>query len=179
MRLIHLALPVCLFLPACAAKKETAEKPKKPPAFSRLFSFLQPKKKSKPPEATPVDWTGEIRMVNSPGNFVLVESTSATTPVAGEKYLAMRGATETAVLRMTSLRNHPFLIADIISGEPATGDRIYLPTPTAKPTATPTPGKKPEPTPPPTEAPPPSIEPEVTTRPQLPAAQEPPLPLPE
>lgn len=167
-------LAAALLLPACAPKKETEAKP--PPTLPRLFPFLQPKKKPKPPGAVPVDWTGEIRMVNAPGNFVLVESTSATPPVPGEKYLAMRGATETATLRMTSLRNHPFLIADIASGEPAVGDRIYLPTPTAAPQAAPQPTEKTNPTPPPAETPPPPPEPEVTTRPQLPAAQEPPLP---
>lgn len=172
----RIALALALLVPACATKKEPAEKPPKPPALSRLVSFLQPRKKPKPPEASPVNWTGEIRMVNAPGNFVLVESTSAAAAVPGEKYLAMRGSGETAVLRMTSLRNHPFLIADIISGEPATGDRIYRPTPTAQAQATPQPGKKPAPSP---EPPPPPIEPEISTRPQLPPAQEPAVPLPE
>jgi hypothetical protein len=177
MKPLFPALAAALLLPACAPKKETEAKP--PPNPTRLFSFLQPKKKPKTPEATPVDWTGEIRMVNAPGNFVLVESTSATPPVPGAKYLAMRGAAEAAVLRMTSLRNHPFFIADIASGEPAAGDRIYLPAPTAKPQATPQPTEKTNPAPPPAETLPPPAEPEVTTRPQLPAAQEPPLPLPE
>jgi hypothetical protein len=64
-------------------------------------------------------------MVNSPENFVLIESTS---PVpAGVKILAMRDQETTATLRTTPLKNHPFLIADIVTGSPAPQDRITRP----------------------------------------------------
>ena len=41
---------------------------------------------------------------------------------------------------MTALKNSPFLIADILSGTPLAGDRVYLPSPTvATPAPLPTP----------------------------------------
>ena len=41
---------------------------------------------------------------------------------------------------MTALKNSPFLIADILSGDPLAGDRVYLPSPTV---ATPAPQSTP------------------------------------
>jgi hypothetical protein len=95
-----------------------------------FFSNLLPNKKPRPPVASPVQWAGEIRMVNIAENFVLVESSSAVTAIPGEKYLAVQNGRETGVLRMTFLRNPPFLIADIVSGDPSPGDKIHLPKPT-------------------------------------------------
>lgn len=99
----------------------------------------------------PPQWTGVIRMVNSAENFVLVESPTIASAIPGETYLAVGKGVETATLRMTSLKNPPFLIADIVSGSPSPGDKIYLPkttpanrppTPKAKPTPQPKPSPK-------------------------------------
>ncbi|NDG69815.1 MAG: hypothetical protein EBY32_00675 [Proteobacteria bacterium] len=103
----------------------------RPPApriswLSSLGKFL-PKKKPRPPAATPVNWAGTIRMVNTAENFVLIESDSATPVVAGEKYLSVQNGRESGALLMTSLKAHPFLIADIVAGNPSTGDKIYIP----------------------------------------------------
>lgn len=143
---IRTLLVAALLFPACASKKEKPadpppqEEPAKPATkspFATVFGIFKPRKKNNPPAAEAVQWIGEIRMVNAAGNFVLLESTSPVAPVPGEKYLAVNSDAETAVLRMTALRNHPFLIADIISGTPSTGDRIYMPKPTASPQPTP------------------------------------------
>jgi hypothetical protein len=95
-----------------------------------FFTNLLPRKTPPAPTATPIHWAGEIRMVNIAENFVLVESTSAVAAVPGERYLAVQNGRETGAVRMTSLRNPPFLIADIVSGDPSPGDRIHLPKPT-------------------------------------------------
>jgi len=84
---------------------------------------------AKPPAAMRVDWAGTIRLVNTAENFVLVESESPTAVIAGEKYLSVHDGRETGALRITDLRAHPFLIADIVSGNPSTGDKIYIPRP--------------------------------------------------
>lgn len=138
-------LLLAFLLAACATKKnpeptnpadalvatfvdDPASKPF-PNPFAALSNLL-PKKKSPPaPIASAVEWAGEIRMVNVAENFVLVESRNAATAVPGEKYTAIRDGRETGILRMTPLRNPPFLIADIVSGSPSPGDKIHLPRP--------------------------------------------------
>jgi len=145
-------LLIALLLTSCATKKENTPtaaenleavfvdgtaSPKTNPlaALSSVFRNLLPKKSPNPPAATPVQWAGEIRMVNIAENFVLVESHSASSTVPGEKYTALHDGRETAILRMTALRNPPFLIADIVSGNPSPGDKIHLPGPVAPPPA--------------------------------------------
>jgi hypothetical protein len=93
-----------------------------------LGKFLPPKK-PRPPVATPVNWAGTIRMVNTAENFVLIESESATPVMPGEKYLSIQNGRESGTLLMTSLKAHPFFIADIVAGNPSTGDKIYIPRP--------------------------------------------------
>ena len=113
-------------------------------AAAVLLAACATKKETTPPVASPVQWAGEIRMVNVAENFVLVESPSANSTIPGEKYTAIRDSQETGVVRMTSLRNPPFLIADIVSGDPSPGDKIHLPRPTVPvPNPTPPPQTKP------------------------------------
>jgi hypothetical protein len=109
-------------------------------------------KKQKPPAALAPQWTGVIRMVNAAEHFVLVEAASSAAAVPGETYLSVAGGAETSTLRMTSLKNPPFLIADIVSGTPSEGEKIYRPKPTAAqpaPSATPKPSDQPKPADPP------------------------------
>jgi len=77
----------------------------------------------------PVDWAGTIRMVNVAENFALVESHTSTPVVPGEKYLSVQNGRETGALLVTALKAHPFLIADVVDGSPAAGDKIYIPRP--------------------------------------------------
>lgn len=125
---------ILLAAPSCANKKDPAAPPK--PAAATGPNFLQQglakiaslfPKKAKPPAALPPQWTGVIRMVNLPERFVLIESAAVGTAIPGETYLAISKGTETASLRMTSLKNPPFLIADILSGSPSAGEKIYRP----------------------------------------------------
>ncbi len=145
-------LAAVLLLVSCAAKTQSpppdpqsleatfvdgfeghAKKPPLPDSASS-HSRIHPKKNTAAAAAVP--WAGQIRMVNVAENFVLVESDSAAIAETGEKYSAMRDGVETAVLRMTPMRNPPFLIADIASGNPSPGDKIYLPRATAPTIAT-------------------------------------------
>ncbi|MFZ4778727.1 MAG: hypothetical protein ACOYM3_25445 [Terrimicrobiaceae bacterium] len=155
-------LPLLLLLifsvlaPSCASKKEpaanaftssTAAGPK--PSFLQSCLAKIPRffpKKQKPPSALPPQWVGVIRMVNTGENFVLVESGAIASAIPGETYLAVGKGAETASLRMTALKNPPFLIADILSGTPSAGDKIYLPK-ASRPSPTPSPTPKARPTP--------------------------------
>ena len=123
-----LAVAVVFSLGACTHL--SGNKPLAPPTswLGGLGKFL-PKKKPRPPAATPVNWAGTIQLVNTAENFVLIESESATPVIPGEKYLSVQNGRESGTLRMTSLKAHPFLIADIVSGNPSTGDKIYIPRP--------------------------------------------------
>jgi hypothetical protein len=129
MKITQLLAAVVLFLlGACTHSSGT-----KPPSsltswLSGIGKFL-PKKKARPPVAMPVNWAGTIRLVNVAENFVLIESESASRVFPGEKYLSVQNRRESGTLLMTSLKAHPFLIADIVSGNPSTGDKIYIPSP--------------------------------------------------
>jgi hypothetical protein len=161
LRLILAALALLTALPSCAGKKEKAaglppapaQKASKPSLLElglTKIANLIPKKKN-PPAALVPQWTGVIRMVNAGEHFVLIEATSASSAVPGETYLSVTKGLETASLKMTSLKNPPFLIADIVSGTPSPGERIYRPKSQSDPAPSPTPKEetaKPEPTPP-------------------------------
>ena len=123
-----LAAAVVFSLGACT--HPSGNKPLAPPtSWLGGLGQLLPKKKPRPPAATPVNWAGTIQLVNTAENFVLIESESATPVLPGEKYLSVQNGRESGTLRMTSLKAHPFLIADILSGNPSTGDKIYIPRP--------------------------------------------------
>ena len=117
-----------LALTACTGQREKRAPAPSVSWLGNLGNFL-PKKKPTPPVATPVNWGGTIRMVNKNENFALVEAESATPCVVGEKYICVRNGRESGTLMITSLRAHPFIIADILGGDPCDGDKIYLPRP--------------------------------------------------
>ncbi|NBR49332.1 hypothetical protein EBU02_10905 [bacterium] len=128
---------IVLAMAGCATpKKDSPEAKPKPEAAAKKVpiswpSWLKfPKKTPPPPSATPIDWAGVIRLVNEDDRFVLIQAQGVKGVIAGEKYLCIRDSAETGVLRMTALKNPPFLIADILSGDPRAGDRVYLPSPT-------------------------------------------------
>ncbi len=189
---------LALLFSGCAQKEKPAqenpfvspvEKPREPFFVFKWINSIGNifPKKSKPPTATPPQWAGTIRMVNASERFVLIESANLTSAIPGETYVAVSSTSETATLRMTNLKNPPFLIADILSGTPAEGERIYLPrnssqTPPA-PSPSPTPKQRPQapaPSPSPATTRPPQAEPSPTPvrvqvqMPSAPAAETPP-----
>ncbi|MEI8292764.1 MAG: hypothetical protein WCG66_02115 [bacterium] len=121
-----LAMAVFFVLGACAHHPTTRTAPSRPPgilSLQKVFSKSQPR----PPVAAAVHWAGTIRLVNKAENFVLVESATSSAVIPGEKYLSIHNRLETGTVLMTSLKSHPFVIADIVAGNPAMGDRIYSP----------------------------------------------------
>ena len=86
---------------------------------------LIPKKKH-PPQAQPPRLIGVIKMVNKQDGFVLIDAVTQSA-AHGDLLVCINAQKETANLRMSNLKNPPFLIADIASGTPAPGDRVFIP----------------------------------------------------
>jgi hypothetical protein len=129
-------------LSGCANKKELSGNPEvaaaqvpeppKPKAslmgtlfgWTSVFSKLFPKK-PEPPAAVPPQLLGEIRQVNGENQFVLIDASVSSSAKPGDALVCISGQKETASLRLTPLRSASFLIADIESGTPSVGDRVY------------------------------------------------------
>lgn len=101
------------------------------------FSFVQlspfywigrmlPKKK-KPPQALPPRLVGVVRMVNKEDKFVLIDAFASQAAAPGDQLVCIMNQQETANLRMSNMKNPPFLIADIVNGTPSPGDKVYKP----------------------------------------------------
>ncbi|MEI6033683.1 MAG: hypothetical protein WCS65_05320 [Verrucomicrobiae bacterium] len=143
--LILSVLAALAAFPSCAGKKgsqaaavaQPAKQPQKPAIWQQWLSKIASPfhKKQKPPAALLPQWTGVVRMVNAPEHFVLIEANAMAAAVPGETYLSVARGLETASLRMTSLKNPPFLIADIVTGTPSAGEKIYRPKTAAPPVA--------------------------------------------
>lgn len=82
-------------------------------------------KKEQPPRALEPHLLGEIKQVNQENGFVLLDASISSAASEGDELLCVADNRQTAVLRMTSLRSASFLIADIASGKPGVGDRVY------------------------------------------------------
>jgi hypothetical protein len=106
-------------------------KPKRPflaTAFSWLESvpIFSPRKPKAPPAQVP-RLIGVIKMVDRDDRFVLIDATTFQATAAGDLLVCIRDQKETANLHMGNLKNPPFLIADIASGNPSPGDRVFKP----------------------------------------------------
>lgn len=91
-----------------------------------LFDKLFPKKKQ-PPKAEPAQLIGTVKMVNLDDKFVLIDALVYTPGAPGEPLICIANQRESASLHISPLRKPPFLIADIVSGTPSVGDRVYKP----------------------------------------------------
>lgn len=82
---------------------------------------------AKPPQAHPPQLIGTVKMVNKEDRFVLIDAISYGATQAGDAMVCIVNQQESAHLRASALRNPPFLIADIASGNPSPGDKVYKP----------------------------------------------------
>lgn len=94
-----------------------------PSAFFRLFV----KPKVQPPRAGLPQLIGVIKMVNKEDQFVLIDAYAFQGVQPGDVLICLADQRETAYLRLSTLRNPPFLIGDITSGSPSAGERVYKP----------------------------------------------------
>ena len=71
---------------------------------------------------------GTIALVNSDSGFVLIDQGQQAAPTSGALLKTYSGGSESAVLVASDVRKRPFIIADIKSGMPQKGDRVFIPT---------------------------------------------------
>ncbi|CAN5795997.1 hypothetical protein BH09VER1_BH09VER1_19530 [soil metagenome] len=83
--------------------------------------------KAKPPAAQAPQLIGTIKMVNKEDKFVLIDGASFQGTAPGDALVCITNQKETANLRMSTLKNPPFLIADITNGNPSPGDKVFKP----------------------------------------------------
>lgn len=81
----------------------------------------------KPPEAASPPGpqrVGTIALVNEDLSFVLVDVGSLYAPQAGTALKSFSGGAETAILAVDPEKQRPFIVADIIRGNPKVGDEV-------------------------------------------------------
>ncbi|MEO6054823.1 MAG: hypothetical protein ABIP97_12500 [Chthoniobacterales bacterium] len=122
--LFLLAIP--LLLTSCGLFKSRSPQPQKPPGTSH-FPFGLFKKKVTPPQASLPLWMGTITLVNSESHYVLIDSNALYAATPGRILTCLSKNRETAKVRVSSDKNPPFFIADIVSGDPQVGERVYAP----------------------------------------------------
>ena len=107
--------------------------------FGGLVSCAGPWKKEVPrakvirfPKANASDGTkrnpkqvGTILMVNTEGNFVVIDSGGWVMPEPGTALKSMRDGTETGVIAVGSERKGTHVIADVVTGTPQRGDQVF------------------------------------------------------
>jgi hypothetical protein len=68
---------------------------------------------------------GHVAMVNTAGNFVLLECDAFSAPPAGTAVKCLRYGAESAILTVGSERRSSMVVADIVTGAPARGDEVF------------------------------------------------------
>lgn len=67
---------------------------------------------------------GSIAVVNDELHFVLIDVGTLYTPAAGTALKSFSGGKETGVLAVDAEKQRPFIVADIIKGDPKVGDQV-------------------------------------------------------
>ncbi|MEQ1861497.1 MAG: hypothetical protein ABMA13_16365 [Chthoniobacteraceae bacterium] len=92
--------------------------------LKRLWPF-----KNRTPRAERVhpapERVGVIVLVNEDSRFVLIDTTTGVIPASGTALKALRHEAEIAVLHAGEVQRRPFVVADIISGDPSRGDLVF------------------------------------------------------
>lgn len=83
-----------------------------------------PKAQAAPPPTVP-QFVGTITLVNEAEHFVLVDVGQSSVPREGAALKAMAGNVETGVVAVGNVRRRPFVIADIVRGEPKKGNQVF------------------------------------------------------
>jgi len=68
---------------------------------------------------------GTITLVNETERFVLIDNGSQPPPPTGAALKSFTGGSESGVLSVGSVRRRPFVIADIVKGQPKKGDEVF------------------------------------------------------
>jgi hypothetical protein len=91
-----------------------------PPPKPRIVSLPKPKPLEQVPKLV-----GVISMINTDGQFVLIESNRTAELGAGTALKCFRDSVETGVLAVGKERRGIYVTADIVKGEPQRGDQVF------------------------------------------------------
>ena len=108
---LRFLLPLILALPAC----KTFSKKQSPEPEAPRATAVRP-----PPERV-----GIITLVNERDRFVVVDVGQGGVPASGTALKSFRDKTETSVLAVGDVRRRPFIVGDIVSGDPKKGDEVF------------------------------------------------------
>lgn len=104
----------CLLLGGC-----TSAQPKTRPLGERVIVRKQHSE-------TWIPQLGRITLVDEPAQFVLLDIGTAPAPSSGTMLRSHSNQGPTAELEVSRFQKRPFLIADIKSGHPQFGDRVFV-----------------------------------------------------
>ncbi len=96
---------------------------------SASFRSPYPEKSLIPQQASPGSFRnpiGTVTVINQLHQFVLLDVSSLPYPPVGTLLACVSGSQQTALLRVASPSRPPFLIADIVQGQPVIGNQIFL-----------------------------------------------------
>jgi uncharacterized protein (UPF0212 family) len=65
-----------------------------------------------------------VAAVNEDLRYVLVDVGSLYIPAAGTALKSFSGGAETGILAVNAERRRPFIVADIVKGQPKVGDEV-------------------------------------------------------
>lgn len=98
-----------------------------PGMLQRWWQRVFPPRNPEAPAAVAPLWIGSIKVVHPSDGYVLIDSNVSMAIPPGEVLNSVGNDFETGTVRVTADRIHPFFIADIVSGNPRVGDRVYSP----------------------------------------------------
>jgi hypothetical protein len=110
-----LVIPVALAACAGPWKKEI---PKAQPVRFPTAAAQEAAQGTKPRQV------GTILIVNTEGNFVLIDSGGWAPPPQGTALKCFRDGAETGVIAVGSERQGTHVVADVVTGSPRKGDRV-------------------------------------------------------
>lgn len=83
-----------------------------------------PQAQATPPPAVP-QFVGTVTLVNETERFILIDVGQSSVPHEGTALKVMAGSVETGVVAVGNVRRRPFVIADIVRGEPKKGQQVF------------------------------------------------------
>ncbi len=78
-----------------------------------------------PSEPSKPQLIGTVMMVNPVQKFALINLESGYSPNAGKALKCFSGDIESGILSVSPEKKRSFIIADIVSGAPVKGDKVY------------------------------------------------------
>lgn len=81
------------------------------------------RRKHEPPRPQSIQ-LGRVALVDEAQHFALIETATVQAPAVGTVLRVYSGNAVAAEMRATAVRRRPFLVADLVSGQPGKGDVV-------------------------------------------------------